>query len=84
MIQGSYAGDVVFDYHEAFYRELAVHFPRDNQPRDLQAVLRFLAAGQLKTRDLISEKCPPAEAQRIYSALRVAKPGLLTAVFQWR
>ena len=84
VIQGSYAADVIFDYHEAFYRELAVHFPRDNQPRDLLAVLRFLAAGQLKTRDLISEVCRPAEAQRIYSGLRAAKPGLLTAVFQWR
>jgi 2-desacetyl-2-hydroxyethyl bacteriochlorophyllide A dehydrogenase len=84
VIQGSYPENVVFDYHQAFYRELSVHFPRDNQARDLHAVLRFLASGSLKTRDLISELCPPGDAQRIYSALRAAKPGLLTAAFQWR
>jgi 3-hydroxyethyl bacteriochlorophyllide a dehydrogenase len=84
VIQGSYPGDVAFDYHQAFYRELAVHFPRDNQTRDLQTILRFLANGRLKTRDLVSEVCAPRDAQRIYSALRAAKPGLLTAVFQWR
>jgi 2-desacetyl-2-hydroxyethyl bacteriochlorophyllide A dehydrogenase len=84
VIQGSYVENVVFDYHQAFYRELSVHFPRDNQARDLQAVLRFLASGRLKARDLISEVCKPGDAQRIYSALRAAKPGLLTAAFQWR
>jgi 2-desacetyl-2-hydroxyethyl bacteriochlorophyllide A dehydrogenase len=83
VIQGSYAANVEFDYHQAFFRELSVHFPRDNQPRDIQAVLGFLASGRLKTRDLISEVCRPADAQRIYSALRAAQPGLLTAVFQW-
>jgi 3-hydroxyethyl bacteriochlorophyllide a dehydrogenase len=84
VIQGSYAENVAFDYHQAFFRELSVHFPRDNQTRDLQAILRFLGSGRLKTRDLISELCRPGDAQRIYSALRAAKPGLLTAVFQWR
>jgi 2-desacetyl-2-hydroxyethyl bacteriochlorophyllide A dehydrogenase len=84
VIQGSYAENVVFDYHQAFYRELTVHFPRDNQARDLQAVLRFLASGSLKARDLISEVCKPGDAPRIYAALRAAKPGLLTAAFQWR
>jgi 2-desacetyl-2-hydroxyethyl bacteriochlorophyllide A dehydrogenase len=84
VIQGSYAENVVFDYHQAFFRELSVHFPRDNQTRDLQAVLRFLARGSLKARDLISEVCKPGDAPRIYAALRAAKPGLLTAAFQWR
>lgn len=84
VIQGSYAENVVFDYHQAFYRELSVHLPRDNQARDLQAVLRFLASGSLKARDLISEVCKPGDAPRIYAALRAAKPGLLTAAFQWR
>lgn len=84
VIQGSYAENVVFDYHQAFYRELAVLFPRDNQARDIEATLRFIGDGQLITRDLISEVCPPREAQRIYSALRSAKPGLITVVFDWR
>ena len=84
VIQGSYVADVIFDYHQAFYRELSVLFPRDNQSRDIEAVLRFIAGGQLNTRDLISEVCKPQEAPRIYAALRAAKPGLVTAVFNWQ
>lgn len=83
IIQGSYAENVTFDYYQAFYRELAVHFPRDHQPRDIRAVLRFLASGQLVTRDLVSRLAKPADAQEIYASLRTAKPGLLTTVFQW-
>jgi 2-desacetyl-2-hydroxyethyl bacteriochlorophyllide A dehydrogenase len=84
VIQGSYAENVIFDYHQAFYRELSVLFPRDNQARDIEAVLRFIAGGQLNSRDLISEVCKPQEAPRIYGALRAAKPGLLSAVFDWQ
>jgi threonine dehydrogenase-like Zn-dependent dehydrogenase len=84
VIQGSYAENVIFDYHQAFYRELSVLFPRDNQARDINAVLRFIAGGQLTTRDLISEICKPPEALRIYTALRAARPGLVTAVFAWQ
>lgn len=84
VIQGSYAENVIFDYHQAFFRELSVHFPRDIQPRDIRAVLRFLAAGQLKTRDLVTRLAKPAEAQEIYTSLRAMQPGLLTAAFQWQ
>jgi 2-desacetyl-2-hydroxyethyl bacteriochlorophyllide A dehydrogenase len=83
VVQGSYPGNLVFNYQEAFIRELVVHFPRDNQPRDVQAVLRFLAGGRLKIRDLISEVCAPGNAQRIYTALRAGTPGLVTAVLHW-
>jgi 3-hydroxyethyl bacteriochlorophyllide a dehydrogenase len=84
VIQGSCAENVIFDYHQAFFRELSVHFPRDNQPRDIRAVLRLLAGGRLKTRDLVTQLGQPADAQEIYTSLRAAKPGLLTTVFQWR
>jgi 2-desacetyl-2-hydroxyethyl bacteriochlorophyllide A dehydrogenase len=83
IVQGSYPENVIFDYQEAFVRELTVHFPRDNQASDVQAVLRFLASGRLKTRDLISEVCAPGAAQGIYTALRAGKSGLLTAVLRW-
>jgi 2-desacetyl-2-hydroxyethyl bacteriochlorophyllide A dehydrogenase len=83
IVQGSYADNVVFDYQQAFIRELAVHFPRDNQARDVQAVLRFLASGRLKVRDLISEVCAPGDAQAVYAALRAGKSGLLTAALRW-
>jgi 2-desacetyl-2-hydroxyethyl bacteriochlorophyllide A dehydrogenase len=84
IVQGSYPENVVFDYQEAFMRELSVHFPRDNQARDVQAVLGFLARGRLKIRDLISEVCAPRDAQQIYTALRAGKPGLITGVFHWQ
>ncbi|MFA5263099.1 MAG: zinc-binding alcohol dehydrogenase [Opitutaceae bacterium] len=84
IIQGSYAENVIFDYHQAFFRELSVHFPRDIQPRDIQAVLSFLAGGRLKIRDLVTRVAKPADAQEIYSALRAATPGLLTAAFKWQ
>jgi 3-hydroxyethyl bacteriochlorophyllide a dehydrogenase len=83
VIQGSYAGDLAFDYHVAFVRELAVLLPRDCQSRDLRAALRFLETGSLKTRDLISRLCQPEDAQEVYLDLRAAKPGLMTAVFSW-
>ena len=83
VVQGSYAENVIFDYHQAFYRELAVHFPRDNQPRDIHAILRLLARGRLKTRDLATRIANPREAQDVYQELRAAKPGTLTTVFQW-
>lgn len=84
VVQGSYAADVAFDYHEAFYRELAVHFPRDHGTQDLHTALRLIGSGRLKTRDLISRVCAPQDAPGIYAALRAAQPGLLTAVFAWK
>ena len=84
VVQGSFPADVAFDYHEAFYRELTVLFPRDHGIHDLRTVLRLIAASRLKTRDLISRVCSPAEAPGIYTALRAAQPGLLTAVFKWK
>ncbi|HWA85903.1 MAG TPA: hypothetical protein VG710_06755 [Opitutus sp.] len=84
VIQGSYPDDVVFNYNEAFRRELSVLLPRDGQPRDTVAVLGFMATGRLRVRDLVSETHPPAGAQEVYRSLRAAKPGLITAVFDWR
>jgi 2-desacetyl-2-hydroxyethyl bacteriochlorophyllide A dehydrogenase len=83
VVQGSYAAGVTFDYHQAFFRELTVHFPRDCQRRDIETVLGMLARGTLKPRELITRVAKPAEAQAVYGALRAAEPGLLTAVFQW-
>lgn len=83
VVQGAYPGAIDFDYRAAFARELAVHFPRDCQPRDLQAVLGFLENGSLKTRDLISRVCRPEDAPEIYRDLKAARPGLVTAVFAW-
>jgi bacteriochlorophyllide a dehydrogenase len=83
VIQGSYAENVVFDYHEAFFRELTVLVPRHSQPRDMRAVLGFLADGRLRLRDLVSEVRPASEAQVVYAALRAGRSGLLAAAFRW-
>jgi len=83
VVQGSYSANVIFDYHQAFFRELSVHFPRDCQRRDIEAMLGMMARGHLKPRELISRVAKPADAQAVYAALRAGDPGLLTAVFQW-
>lgn len=83
VLQGSYPGDVVFDYHVGFARELAVLLPRDCQPRDLRAVLGFLRNGSLKVRDLVSRISRPKDAQGVFLDLRAGKPELVTAVFAW-
>jgi 2-desacetyl-2-hydroxyethyl bacteriochlorophyllide A dehydrogenase len=83
VVQGSYPDNVTFEYHQAFIRELSVLFPRDNQPHDIQTVLRFLAEGRLKTRDLVTEVASPADAQETYHLVSAPKPGMLTAVFKW-
>lgn len=83
VVQGSYPGDISFDYHQAFFRELTMLFPRDNQPRDLRAVLGFLASGRLRIKDLISRVGTPSQAGAFYSGLRASEPGLLTAAIQW-
>lgn len=83
VVQGSYPENVVFPYEDAFGRELAVHFPRDSQTRDLRTVLRLLAGKQLTLRDLLSAVRAPEEAPATYAALQAAEPGLVTAAFRW-
>jgi len=83
VVQGSYAENVIFDYHQAFFRELSVLFPRDNQPRDIHTVLRLLGEGTLATRDLVTTIARPADAPQTYASVRAAQPGFITAVFKW-
>jgi threonine dehydrogenase-like Zn-dependent dehydrogenase len=83
VVQGSFPENAVLNYDQAFAREISVYFPRDNQACDIEVILGLFAEGRLKARDLISERGAPADAPRIYSDLRAARPDLLTAVFQW-
>lgn len=84
VVQGSYPGDITFDYRETFRRELIILFPRDQQSHDIETTLRLIAARKLQARDLASRIVCPTDAQSIYSALRASMAGLLTAVFQWK
>ncbi|GEM_PF-456616 len=81
LIQGSYPGDVPLDYDTAFRKELTIVTPRDNQPRDIAAVLNFMARGQLNVDDLASQIAAPDDAPAIYDAL--ASGEMLTALFDW-
>jgi 2-desacetyl-2-hydroxyethyl bacteriochlorophyllide A dehydrogenase len=82
LIQGSYAGDFAVPYQAAFMKQLTFMIPRDAQPRDFRTVLDLLSRRKLSVRDLLSEVASPADAPRIYRALR--NRDLLTAVFAWR
>lgn len=83
IIQGSYAGNIDFPYRDAFMREISVYMPRDNQARDIRAVLELLAREKLHVRDLISAVRTPEEAPATYQQLQTAPGELLTAAFKW-
>lgn len=81
LIQGSYPADVPLPYQAAFMKEVTIYTPRDNQPRDLAAVLSLMARGRLQVRDLISQVAAPDGAGAVYEGLAHGEG--LTAVFQW-
>ena len=82
MIQGSYAGDVVFDYHAAFFKELTLHVPRDVQKQDMEAVFAMVSSGQLSISGVISNLAQPKDAPSVYARLRNEKDWI-TAAFLW-
>jgi len=83
VIQGSYVDAFSVPYQPAFRRELSFHVPRDAQPRDVRAVLDFMARGALDVSDVISDVRPPSAAAETYAALAEPNAGLLTVAFQW-
>lgn len=83
LIQGSYPGDFSVPYTPAFVRELAIHIPRDNTPRDLRDTLVLMQRNQLRARDLISDVRAPADAARTYAELRATPDALMTVAFEW-
>lgn len=84
LLQGSYAGTFPLPYQQTFVKEVSFILTRDNQPRDIRAVLSLMANGRLKAGDLVSEIAPATDCQRIYEALRDRQPGLVAAAFQWK
>ena len=51
---------------------------------DMTTLLRYMAAGRLHSRPLITTIADPAEAPKIYERLYARDPGLLGVVFDWR
>jgi 2-desacetyl-2-hydroxyethyl bacteriochlorophyllide A dehydrogenase len=83
LLQGSYPGDVQFNYQNAFMREITLLIPRDNQPADLREVLAWIADGRLRLPEGAIALASPSNAQEIYSALKSARGLPLTTVFDW-
>jgi 2-desacetyl-2-hydroxyethyl bacteriochlorophyllide A dehydrogenase len=83
VIQGSYPDNFSLPYQPTFRRELSLYAPRDAQPRDLRAVLDFMARGTLRLDGFISDVRSPEAAAETYAAL--AEPGaeLITVAFHW-
>lgn len=83
VIQGSYVDAFSVPYQPAFRRELTFFVPRDAQPRDLRAVLDFMARGALNVSGVISDVRPPEAAAETYAELAEPNAALITAAFQW-
>ena len=65
--------------------------PRDDRrpgvwtmKEDMATLLRFMSAGRLDSRKLLTMVADPAEAPGIYERLYARDPGLLGVVFDWR
>jgi 3-hydroxyethyl bacteriochlorophyllide a dehydrogenase len=83
LVQGSYPESFSVPYQDAFRKEIQFLIPRDTQPRDIRAVLDFMARGTLTVRDLISAVVPPSEAPSAYAELREQPARHVTIVFDW-
>lgn len=83
VVQGSYPGEVRFDYDTAFTREVSLLFPRDNTPADLREVLGWMACGMLRLPDGALGTARPDDAQSVYESFRPARDLPLTHVFDW-
>lgn len=84
VVQGSYPGDVRFDYHAAFFKEMTLLFPRDAEPGDMRQVLELMADGRLEVADLATEVVVPEESPRVFSDFVQGRPDLLTVAFRWK
>jgi len=82
VIQGSYAGDLAFDYHAAFRKELTIHVPRNVERQDMESVFAMAVAGRLSLDGVVSHLAEPHAAPEVYRRLREEKDWI-TAAFRW-
>lgn len=83
VVQGSYPGDIVMDYNEAFMREYAILMPRDRTRFDTVASLELLARGMFPAKRLVGAALSPDKAPEIYKTLREEPQKMLTAAIRW-
>ncbi len=85
VLQGSYSGDVRFNYEDAFQRQATFVIPRDSTLDDLRLTLRLIAESRLPLRELLTDVHQPASAPQVYAQL--AQPGesqnTMGVAFRW-
>jgi 2-desacetyl-2-hydroxyethyl bacteriochlorophyllide A dehydrogenase len=84
VVQGSYPGEMTFDYQEAFMREYIMLLPRDRTPFDSVAALDLIARGQCPAGKLVGKIASPDEAPEVYKTLKESPREMLTAGFRWK
>ena len=83
VVQGSYAGEIPMPYQDAFMKETTFLFPRDHQRQDIEAVIKLISEGRLKTEDVVSRMFTPGEASEAYEALKNSEVISGTVGFDW-
>ncbi len=84
LVQGSYPGEMTFDYQEAFMREYTILLPRDRTPFDSLAVLDLIARGKCPAGKLVGKIASPDQAPEVYKTLKESPREMLTAGFRWK
>ena len=84
LILGSYEGDFVVSYADAYAGQYIFMVPSGSQVGDCEAALGMMAHGQLRVRDVISDVRSPEAAADTYGELQDPGGRLLTAAFDWK
>ncbi len=83
IVQGSYAGDMQFDYDTAFRKQAVILIPRDRTTADRIAVMGLLASQSLRIGDLITHTPDPNQADLFYAQLRDPNASVMGVAFKW-
>ena len=83
LVQGSYGGDMAFNYQDAFEKQISFIIPRNRQKQDGEAFLAALAEKRITARDLVVDVLAPADASKAYAALKDPEAAPGTFVFDW-
>lgn len=83
VLAGFYSKPLAFTFPPAFMREARLRIAAEWRPADLDAVRRYLEAGQLSLDGLISHRSPAADAARAY-AQAFGDPTCTKMILEWR
>lgn len=84
LVQGSLAGELAFNYADAFEREINLIVSRDQQPRDITAVLEFMATSSLDLGRIITGVMPYQQAPEAFEKLQQRDARIQTLALSWR